>query len=80
MAVTSMLALAPLIRNDIIDTEHIIVDSKIGSSGAHSSAITSPYCGTDYFRGCGSGNYVRQRPETRAPATTDDISGPLCLT
>ncbi len=30
MAVTSILALAPLIRNDIIETEHIIVDSKIG--------------------------------------------------
>ena len=34
MAVTSMLALAPLIRNELIDTEHIVVDSKIGSSGA----------------------------------------------
>jgi N-acetyl-gamma-glutamyl-phosphate/LysW-gamma-L-alpha-aminoadipyl-6-phosphate reductase len=41
MAVTSMLALAPLIRNDIIDTEHIIVDSKIGSSGAGSGAGTA---------------------------------------
>ena len=34
MAVTSILALNPLIKNDLIDTEHIIVDSKIGSSGA----------------------------------------------
>ena len=34
MAVTSTLALYPLIKNDLIDTEHIIVDSKIGSSGA----------------------------------------------
>ncbi len=41
MAVTSILALAPLIRNDIIDTEHIIVDSKIGSSGAGSGSGTA---------------------------------------
>jgi N-acetyl-gamma-glutamyl-phosphate/LysW-gamma-L-alpha-aminoadipyl-6-phosphate reductase len=41
MAVTSMLALAPLIRNDLIDTEHIVVDSKIGSSGAGSGAGTA---------------------------------------
>lgn len=34
MAVTSLLALKPLIDNDLIDTDHIIVDSKIGSSGA----------------------------------------------
>ena len=34
MAVTSMLALNPLIKNDLIDRDHIIVDSKIGSSGA----------------------------------------------
>ncbi len=34
MAVTSLLALAPLVKNDLIDTEHIVVDSKIGSSGA----------------------------------------------
>lgn len=34
MAVTSLLALYPLVKKDIIDTEHIIVDSKIGSSGA----------------------------------------------
>ena len=41
MAVTSMLALAPLIKNNIIDTEHIIVDSKIGSSGAGSGSGTA---------------------------------------
>ena len=41
MAVTSILALAPLIKNDIIDTEHIIVDSKIGSSGAGSGSGTA---------------------------------------
>ena len=34
MAVTATLALAPMIRENIIDTKHIIVDSKIGSSGA----------------------------------------------
>jgi N-acetyl-gamma-glutamyl-phosphate/LysW-gamma-L-alpha-aminoadipyl-6-phosphate reductase len=34
MAVTSLLALMPLIENDLIDTDHIVVDSKIGSSGA----------------------------------------------
>jgi len=38
MAVTSLLALYPLIENDVIDTEHIIVDSKIGSSGAGAGA------------------------------------------
>jgi N-acetyl-gamma-glutamyl-phosphate/LysW-gamma-L-alpha-aminoadipyl-6-phosphate reductase len=41
MAVTSMLALAPLIRDDLIDTEHIVVDSKIGSSGAGSGQGTA---------------------------------------
>ena len=41
MAVTSMLALAPLIRNNLIDTDHIIVDSKIGSSGAGSGQGTA---------------------------------------
>jgi LysW-gamma-L-alpha-aminoadipyl-6-phosphate/LysW-L-glutamyl-5-phosphate reductase len=34
MAVTSLLAIKPLIENNLIDTDHIIVDSKIGSSGA----------------------------------------------
>ena len=37
MAVTSILALKPLIENKLIDTSHIIVDSKIGSSGAGAS-------------------------------------------
>jgi len=41
MAVTSLLALAPLIRNDLIDVEHIVVDSKIGSSGAGSGSGTA---------------------------------------
>ena len=41
MAVTSMLALAPLVRNDIIDTDHVVVDSKIGSSGAGSGSGTA---------------------------------------
>ena len=41
MAVTSILALAPLIRENIIDTEHIVVDSKIGSSGAGSGSGTA---------------------------------------
>ena len=34
MAITSVLALAPLVKNDLIDTNHLVVDSKIGSSGA----------------------------------------------
>ena len=34
MAVTSLISIRPLIEKDLIDTEHIIVDSKIGSSGA----------------------------------------------
>ncbi|HEX5905123.1 MAG TPA: N-acetyl-gamma-glutamyl-phosphate reductase [Candidatus Nitrosocosmicus sp.] len=38
MAVTSLLALKPLIENDILDTDHIVVDSKIGSSGAGGQA------------------------------------------
>jgi N-acetyl-gamma-glutamyl-phosphate/LysW-gamma-L-alpha-aminoadipyl-6-phosphate reductase len=41
MAVTSMLALNPLIKNDLIDEEHIVVDSKIGSSGAGAGAGTA---------------------------------------
>ena len=41
MAVTSVLALAPLVREGIIDTEHIVVDSKIGSSGAGSGSGTA---------------------------------------
>jgi N-acetyl-gamma-glutamyl-phosphate/LysW-gamma-L-alpha-aminoadipyl-6-phosphate reductase len=38
MAVTSLLALKPLLENDLIDVDHIIVDSKIGSSGAGGSS------------------------------------------
>lgn len=34
MAVTSVLGIAPLVKNDLIDLGHIVVDSKIGSSGA----------------------------------------------
>ena len=41
MAVTSILALAPLIKHDIIDRDHIVVDSKIGSSGAGAGKGTS---------------------------------------
>lgn len=41
MAVTAVLALAPLVRHDMIDTEHIVVDSKIGSSGAGSGSGTA---------------------------------------
>ncbi len=41
MAVTSVLALAPLIKNDLIDRDHIVVDSKIGSSGAGSGQGTT---------------------------------------
>jgi N-acetyl-gamma-glutamyl-phosphate/LysW-gamma-L-alpha-aminoadipyl-6-phosphate reductase len=36
MAITSILALRPLVENKLIDTERIVVDSKIGSSGAGS--------------------------------------------
>ena len=38
MAVTSLLALKPLIENNLIDTDHLVVDSKIGSSGAGQKA------------------------------------------
>jgi N-acetyl-gamma-glutamyl-phosphate/LysW-gamma-L-alpha-aminoadipyl-6-phosphate reductase len=38
MAVTSLLAIKPLIENSLIDTDHIVVDSKIGSSGAGAKA------------------------------------------
>jgi LysW-gamma-L-alpha-aminoadipyl-6-phosphate/LysW-L-glutamyl-5-phosphate reductase len=38
MAVTSLLALKPLIEHNLIDTEHIVIDSKIGSSGAGAKA------------------------------------------
>lgn len=43
MAVTSILALKPLIENKLIDTSHIIVDSKIGSSGAGSNDSTGTH-------------------------------------
>ena len=43
MAVTSMLALYPLIKNNIIDTEHIVVDSKIGSSGAGAGTVSGTH-------------------------------------
>ncbi len=43
MAVTSLLALYPLIKKDIIDTEHIIVDSKIGSSGAGAGSVAGTH-------------------------------------
>lgn len=33
MAVTSILALTPIVKAGLIDTSHIVVDSKIGSSG-----------------------------------------------
>ena len=38
MAVTSLLAIKPLIENNLIDTDHVVVDSKIGSSGAGAKA------------------------------------------
>ena len=41
MAVTSVLALEPLVRRNMIDTKHIVVDSKIGSSGAGSGQGTA---------------------------------------
>ena len=43
MAVTSILALKPLVENKLIDTNHIIVDSKIGSSGAGSTDSTGTH-------------------------------------
>ncbi len=43
MAVTSMLALYPLIKKNIIDTEHIVVDSKIGSSGAGAGTLAGTH-------------------------------------
>src|ERR671919_1541543 len=38
MAVTSLLAIKPLVENNVIETNHIVVDSKIGSSGAGAQA------------------------------------------
>lgn len=43
MAVTSMLALHPLIKRDLVDTEHIVVDSKIGSSGAGAGSVAGTH-------------------------------------
>jgi len=43
MAVTSILGLYPLIKKKIIDTEHIIVDSKIGSSGAGAGTVSGTH-------------------------------------
>jgi len=44
MAVTSILALAPFVKADLIDRKHIVVDSKIGSSGGG----TKPTLGTHH--------------------------------
>ncbi|HEY7367412.1 MAG TPA: N-acetyl-gamma-glutamyl-phosphate reductase [Nitrosopumilaceae archaeon] len=43
MAVTSLLALYPLITNNVIDTDHIVVDSKIGSSGAGAGTVSGTH-------------------------------------
>ncbi len=43
MAVTSILALAPLIKNNLIDLEHLVVDSKIGSSGAGAGSVAGTH-------------------------------------
>ncbi|HSD04794.1 MAG TPA: N-acetyl-gamma-glutamyl-phosphate reductase [Nitrosopumilaceae archaeon] len=43
MAVTSLLALYPLVKRGMIDTEHIIVDSKIGSSGAGAGSVAGTH-------------------------------------
>jgi len=43
MAVTSILALYPLVKKNLIDTEHIIVDSKIGSSGAGAGSLAGTH-------------------------------------
>jgi N-acetyl-gamma-glutamyl-phosphate/LysW-gamma-L-alpha-aminoadipyl-6-phosphate reductase len=43
MAVTSILALYPLVKKNLIDTEHIIVDSKIGSSGAGAGSLSGTH-------------------------------------
>lgn len=34
MAITSILGLAPLVKAELIDLDHVVVDAKIGSSGA----------------------------------------------
>jgi len=43
MAVTSILGLYPLIKKNLVDTEHIIVDSKIGSSGAGAGTVSGTH-------------------------------------
>ena len=43
MAVTSILGLYPLIKKKIVDTKHIIVDSKIGSSGAGAGTVSGTH-------------------------------------
>ena len=43
MAVTSILGIYPLIKKNLIDTEHIIVDSKIGSSGAGAGTVSGTH-------------------------------------
>jgi N-acetyl-gamma-glutamyl-phosphate/LysW-gamma-L-alpha-aminoadipyl-6-phosphate reductase len=43
MAVTSILALYPLVKKNLIDTEHIVVDSKIGSSGAGAGSLAGTH-------------------------------------
>ncbi len=44
MAITSILALAPFVKPDLIDLDHIVVDAKIGSSGGG----TKPSVGTHH--------------------------------
>lgn len=44
MAITSILAIAPLAKSGVIDLEHIVVDAKIGSSGGG----TKPTMGTHH--------------------------------
>jgi N-acetyl-gamma-glutamyl-phosphate/LysW-gamma-L-alpha-aminoadipyl-6-phosphate reductase len=46
MAITSILALAPIARAGLIDLDHIVVDTKIGSSGGG----TKPSIGTHHGR------------------------------
>lgn len=43
MAVTSILALYPLVKKNLIDIEHIVVDSKIGSSGAGAGSLAGTH-------------------------------------
>ena len=43
MAVTSIIGLYPLVKKNLIDTEHIVVDSKIGSSGAGAGSLAGTH-------------------------------------